>query len=1640
MKKVRKILVTVFILFAVSILLGGCKKTKYKVTFNPNGGVLTSEATVTAKKDSLLEKPTDPTREDYEFLGWYISDDQGETLILEWKFESRKVQSNITIYAKWNYIGEGPEEKNLIEDLLNNGQNNEQVEVEGTVYYLGSDGFYVADSELGKIYVEYNTAGKNIAVSKEVSVKGVLNVSGNVRKITATEVSLIGDAEPLVPLTKTLKEIVSLSNLAKTGSWYGYFKVIGRVEYDQALMEINIYSDDNQDFFIIDSRSDVEYLKDFQGERVELEVVLSAYDNISSFWSACYVKDKVVEAHFSSAEIKAFANQNFSSTVNDEILGGGLVLPARLPNIASLTITWTTNLEDYIAIEPLEEGQSEYQTIITVPEQDENGKLFAHIQYKNLDPIVVEVDVIVKRLEKTSLETAINEAAYMSLFDGVVVGFAAGQNITFRSYIIQDLANPNVVITVDYYGSVNDGFDTYIDDVEVGDILTFVAQYRKEGRPCFVAVKTTKTNDKQDPVYNLEGAPVLNEDNFGDFPGYNTFVKLENPFLQYSTSGIPAKNNWVRLGYPNAMIGSFGVESNKTLAFLIRPLDELMGEDFRSSLEVPFSVGEPIEYDGDIYGFVLYESDSYFQFVAVNTEHFVPSHRLRVINDLEYAVSERLEEGNLVLPITHEFVEGVITWTSDNENIINSSGDVTYPELDTIVTLTAKFMVDDLDDEHTLVIRVLVIGQVRVVYELDEALAEDNLEIFNVRGYVLQVGYSDSVSDPSTSELDVIFLQDRTSGKIIMVRGLESKYNDDAIKVGYEIEFSTEINEADGVRTLIFKGDLRVTDEAATLVDYKDNAIVISSHEDALVEFAKDFHFGQVFKIEGPVFFNSTTSDGNLTNLRFHLNENASGLSDIQYGGRSLVFNVNGNKAVIGEDFVEDLFGFDANPGIARPGTLRYVDLYFVVKKASSSYFYCVLLDQDDVVYMGDHVLVEVDIRELVAKEVLTGDLDLPTTHELIDGVITWTSDNVEVIANDGRVTYPETNTVVVMTAEFKTKDSEDTHSFSIEVTVIGVQRVVIEVDEALELDDDELFNVGGIVVQVGYSESTSDPSTSTLNAIYLQDRLTGTVVVVTGLNDLYLDETIKVGYEIEFLARLSIAESNVVLTFQDDLRVIDENASIVDYKADAIRISSHEEALSEFAKNLRYGQVYYVEGPVYFNSTTSTGAVTNLRFHLNPNCVDLADLQYGGKSLVFNVNSNKPALGNDFVSDIFGFMTNPGSSRPGILKYVNLYFVVKNHSASYYYLVLLSADDVSIMDTNLIVEHQIVGLLPKEMLTGNMALPTDHELLDGAITWTSDKPEVIANDGSVTYPDEEVTVTLTASFKIEAIEYEFSIEVLVKPPVPLSVSEVILEAEDEDIVLVEGIVVGFHWNGSSTVNEATNGIIIKDETGNEILYVIGLYGNYGSTRAVYVVDEHTLKKGDKIRFVAIYNLATTEGHAGRKTLTIQSAEIANLKVLASEVTYEFDLDSAVEVSKQDDLAEIAENLPYGTLFKLIGDFGFRGSASSYGTGVNLQTSYVRTTATDYNMTTTWADRGQRFSFKFDGNVPNLGGNWWVDLLGITSNTYTGTAASGMSFEEGAYIYFYLGHSLPKAASANGYIQLVILDSSWVNATLKTGE
>ena len=83
----------------VILVLYGVANNGYTVTFDSNGGSDVPVLTDVMYGD-LIPEPEDPTREGYEFRGWYS--DEGLTYV--WDFENQQVPQSVTLYAAWEKI------------------------------------------------------------------------------------------------------------------------------------------------------------------------------------------------------------------------------------------------------------------------------------------------------------------------------------------------------------------------------------------------------------------------------------------------------------------------------------------------------------------------------------------------------------------------------------------------------------------------------------------------------------------------------------------------------------------------------------------------------------------------------------------------------------------------------------------------------------------------------------------------------------------------------------------------------------------------------------------------------------------------------------------------------------------------------------------------------------------------------------------------------------------------------------------------------------------------------------------------------------------------------------------------------------------------------------------------------------------------------------------------------------------------------------------------------------------------------------------------------------------------------------------------------------------------------------------------
>lgn len=83
---------------------GNTTPIEYTITFDSKGG--SAVAAITASAGEEITAPTNPTKEGFEFLGWFESTDGGETLAEKAFIVNVMPARNVTLYANWTELTE----------------------------------------------------------------------------------------------------------------------------------------------------------------------------------------------------------------------------------------------------------------------------------------------------------------------------------------------------------------------------------------------------------------------------------------------------------------------------------------------------------------------------------------------------------------------------------------------------------------------------------------------------------------------------------------------------------------------------------------------------------------------------------------------------------------------------------------------------------------------------------------------------------------------------------------------------------------------------------------------------------------------------------------------------------------------------------------------------------------------------------------------------------------------------------------------------------------------------------------------------------------------------------------------------------------------------------------------------------------------------------------------------------------------------------------------------------------------------------------------------------------------------------------------------------------------------------------------
>ncbi len=214
----------------ILLLLKGCTKKEYKITFDTNGGNTISAVEVA--ENGKIKKPEDPEKEGYKFVGWYYNDELFD-------FDT-KVNKNIKLEARWEKIGKEVESVSMEKTTLDINVGDE-AELKATVKpsdaedqeltWTSSDTSVVTVDKNGKIkalkegkatVTVTSKNGKKAECTVTVTSKEVAQqASGNTttkRKTTTRRNTQAPTTQAPTPTTTQARYVVTLQKVVQAGT------------------------------------------------------------------------------------------------------------------------------------------------------------------------------------------------------------------------------------------------------------------------------------------------------------------------------------------------------------------------------------------------------------------------------------------------------------------------------------------------------------------------------------------------------------------------------------------------------------------------------------------------------------------------------------------------------------------------------------------------------------------------------------------------------------------------------------------------------------------------------------------------------------------------------------------------------------------------------------------------------------------------------------------------------------------------------------------------------------------------------------------------------------------------------------------------------------------------------------------------------------------------------------------------------------------------------------------------------------------------------------------------------------------------------------------------------------------------------
>lgn len=227
------------ILLLASLFIVGCRQDNiknYTLNLDPDGGVLTSELIIEFDTKNIPVLPS-PTKEGYDFDGWYLND----TLISDLK-NNLPNESIFTLKAKWTKAVIGTLNASISKDYLHIGD-------EATIYI---DGYF--DASLLNIELDSDIVSidnwLNVVAIKEGTVKISISLKSDPSKKATIKLEVLSKKP----------QIYSMSNRVSVGNKL-YFNLRNLSELKESSIDEFIWSVNDESLAVINEDYSITALK-----------------------------------------------------------------------------------------------------------------------------------------------------------------------------------------------------------------------------------------------------------------------------------------------------------------------------------------------------------------------------------------------------------------------------------------------------------------------------------------------------------------------------------------------------------------------------------------------------------------------------------------------------------------------------------------------------------------------------------------------------------------------------------------------------------------------------------------------------------------------------------------------------------------------------------------------------------------------------------------------------------------------------------------------------------------------------------------------------------------------------------------------------------------------------------------------------------------------------------------------------------------------------------------------------------------------------------------------------------------------------------------------------------------------------------